>query len=61
VIKRSSYLEKYFDKQPGDIKFAASQLQNIQQATFVMVHGGVREVQPGHSESQIAIWSMIFF
>jgi hypothetical protein len=27
VIKRSSYLEKYFDKQP-DIKFAASQLQN---------------------------------
>jgi hypothetical protein len=30
---------------------------------FFMVHGGVREVQvqPGHSESQIAIWSMIFF
>jgi hypothetical protein len=28
---------------------------------FVMVHGSVREVQPGYSESQIAIWSMLFF
>jgi hypothetical protein len=26
-----------------------------------MVHGSVREVQPGYSESQIAIWSMLFF
>ena len=24
-------------------------------------HGGVRESQPGYSESQIAIWSMLFF
>jgi hypothetical protein len=28
---------------------------------IVIVHGGVREVQPGYSESQIAIWSMLFF
>ena len=27
---------------------------------IVIVHGGVRESQPGYSESQIAIWSMLF-
>jgi hypothetical protein len=26
-----------------------------------MVHGGIREVQPRYSESQVAIWSMLFF
>ena len=43
-------------------------IQNLQQATserergiqIVMVHGSGREVQPGYSESQIAIWSMLF-
>ena len=68
MIKLSSYLEKYFDKQP-DIKFSARQLQNLQQPRrhtavcihvtclqiqqIVMVHGGVREVQPDYSECQI--------
>ena len=28
---------------------------------IVIVHGGVRESQPGYLESQIAIWSMLFF
>jgi hypothetical protein len=39
-------------KQP-DIKFAIC-LQ------IVMLHGGVRKVQPGYSESRITIWSMLF-
>jgi hypothetical protein len=41
--------EKYFDKQP-DIKFPASWNQNLQ---FTRVSG--------YSQSQIAIWSMLFF
>jgi hypothetical protein len=58
VIKRISYLEKYFDKQPESQTY--KNLQRERGIQIVMVHGGVREVQPGYSESQIAIWSMLF-
>jgi hypothetical protein len=72
VIKLSSYFEKYFvnsqtyknvrqasykifSRQRG-IHVTCLQIQQI-----VMVHGGVREVQPGYSDSQIAIWHVIFY
>jgi hypothetical protein len=65
MIKLSSYLEKYFDKQPDITEFGASWNQNLQQATnrhkahvtrclqIVMAHGGVRESQPGTGYSSL--------
>jgi hypothetical protein len=69
-------LKNIFDEKP-DVKnisinsltkFAASWNQNFTTGPatcyliqIVIVHGGVRESQPGYSERQIAIWSMLFF
>ena len=63
VIFLSSERTSKYGKAGGFVQALLSP-RAAMQATYDLIvhaHGGVRESQPGYSESQIAIWSMLFF